>query len=164
MPLQTGTMLYFSRAVVLAIYGDHPAAVKCTMTGSACPQCFTAAPDFAAPPANGQMVLRTETNMRGAKRRFEAELANSARGDGTAKATRKKARALGVDLVNANPWYTGARAHNWLFGPHPAKDNVYQAMPQLTLHGLDEGPVAKLCAGAVNFAIECSTDNHTNVR
>ena len=49
-PLQTGKSLYFPRAVVLAIYADQPAAVKCSFTGSSCPQCYTGKSDFADPP------------------------------------------------------------------------------------------------------------------
>ena len=40
-PLQTGRQVYFPKAVVLAIFADFPATQKVTLTGSACPKCFT---------------------------------------------------------------------------------------------------------------------------
>jgi hypothetical protein len=30
---------------------------------------------------------------------------------------------------------------NWIFGPDKDKDNIYQAVPQVTLHGFEEGLV-----------------------
>jgi hypothetical protein len=39
--LQSGQQVYFPRAVVLAVYADYPATQKITLTGSACPMCFT---------------------------------------------------------------------------------------------------------------------------
>jgi hypothetical protein len=41
--LQNGDLVHFSKAIILAIYTDQPAATKCSVTGSAsCPQCYTA--------------------------------------------------------------------------------------------------------------------------
>ncbi len=39
------------------------------------------------------------------------------------------------------------------FGIDRTKDNVYQNMPQVTLHGMDEGLTLKLCVGLVESAI-----------
>ena len=39
--LQTGRQVYFPKAVILAVYADFPATQKVTLTGSACPKCFT---------------------------------------------------------------------------------------------------------------------------
>lgn len=39
--LQSGAQVYFAKAVVLAVYADYPATQKVTLTGSACPMCFT---------------------------------------------------------------------------------------------------------------------------
>ena len=39
--LQTGRQVYFPKAVVLAVFADFPATQKVTLTGSACPKCFT---------------------------------------------------------------------------------------------------------------------------
>ena len=43
---------------------------------------------------------------------------------------------------NSSPW-----------GPDPSQDNVYQNMPQVTLHGMDEGLTAKLNLGCVRAAV-----------
>jgi hypothetical protein len=40
--LQSEQQVYFLKAIVLAIYADFPATQKITLTGSACPMCFTA--------------------------------------------------------------------------------------------------------------------------
>jgi hypothetical protein len=39
--LQSGQQVYFPKAVVLAVYADYPVTQKITLTGSACPMCFT---------------------------------------------------------------------------------------------------------------------------
>ena len=39
--LQNKQQVYFPKAVVLAVYADYPATQKITLTGSACPMCFT---------------------------------------------------------------------------------------------------------------------------
>ena len=57
--LQNGIKMNMAKAIILAIYCDHPAARKCCLCGSACPQCFTSKVDFAKPPMEGNMVLRT---------------------------------------------------------------------------------------------------------
>ena len=57
--LQNGFKMTMAKAIILAIYTDHPAARKCCLCGSACPQCFTSKVDFAKPPTTGNMVLRT---------------------------------------------------------------------------------------------------------
>ena len=57
--LQNGIKMTMAKAIILAIYCDHPAARKCCLCGSACPQCFTSKVDFAKPPMEGNMVLRT---------------------------------------------------------------------------------------------------------
>ena len=38
---------------------------------------------------------------------------------------------------------------DWVFGPCRAKDNVCQSTPQVNLHGMDEGPIAKANFGAL---------------
>jgi hypothetical protein len=57
--LQNGIKMNMAKAIILAIYCDHPAARKCCHCGSACPQCFTSQVNFAKPPMDGTMVLRT---------------------------------------------------------------------------------------------------------
>lgn len=61
--LQTGKLIYFARAILLAIFADHPAAVKCSLTGSACPACYTEKTEMANEPGVHGFVLRTPENM-----------------------------------------------------------------------------------------------------
>jgi hypothetical protein len=61
--LQNGIKMNMAKALILAIYCDHPAGRKCCLCGSACPQCFTGQPDFAKPPIGGTMLLRTPSNV-----------------------------------------------------------------------------------------------------
>ena len=57
--LQNGTEMNMAKAIILAIFCDHPAARKCCLCGSACPQCFTSLREFAKPPIGGTMLMRT---------------------------------------------------------------------------------------------------------
>jgi hypothetical protein len=59
-----------AKAIILAIYCDHPAARKCCLCGSACPQCFCSQPDFAKPPSVGSMLMRTPGNVAVKKKVF----------------------------------------------------------------------------------------------
>ena len=52
-----------AKAIILAIFCDHPAARKCCLCGSACPQCFASQPDFAKALIDGRMLLRTPGNI-----------------------------------------------------------------------------------------------------
>ena len=57
--LQNGIHMNMAKAIILAIFSDHPAARKCCLCGSACPQCFTSLREFAKPPIGGTMLMRT---------------------------------------------------------------------------------------------------------
>ena len=57
--LQNGTRMLMAKAIILAIYCDHPACVKCCLVGSACPQCLTRRSDMGRPPESGIMEMRT---------------------------------------------------------------------------------------------------------
>jgi hypothetical protein len=49
------------------------------------------------------------------------------------------------------------------FGPDPEKDNVYQNVPQVMLHGMDEGLTMKLCIAVVQGTIaEAIATNNVN--
>jgi hypothetical protein len=53
-----------AKAIILAIFCDHPAARKCCLCGSACPQCFCRQSDFANPPLpDTTIVVRTPGNV-----------------------------------------------------------------------------------------------------
>jgi hypothetical protein len=64
----------------------------------------------------------------------------------------KRARKLGVNLLLSNP-FSNANDTDWVFGPHPDRDSIFQCVPQPVLHGMDEGITAKLARGAVELAI-----------
>jgi hypothetical protein len=49
--------------------------------------------------------------------------------------------------------FTQQPGGTWIFGPLPRKDNVFQCLPQVTLHGMDEGLTAKLCRGILALAL-----------
>jgi hypothetical protein len=69
----------------------------------------------------------------------------------------KLAKRNGVQLGDLSPWsnrdQAAAASTAWVFGPDPAKDNVYQCMPQVNLHGFDEGLTQKMNFGAVQTFI-----------
>jgi len=52
-----------------------------------------------------------------------------------------------MNMAFDNPWDIG-KAEDWVFGPDPIEDNIYRCLPQVTLHGMDEGLTQKL-----NFVI-----------
>ena len=130
--LQDGTFIYFAKAVLLAIYCDHPAAVKCAFVGSSCPQCYTARSTMAHPGEDGVMEMRTNENMRERKRYYEAMIASSPGKDDREEA-RKRARLLGVRLQGLSNWNSSVRddVENWIFGPDATLDNIYQNLPQV---------------------------------
>ena len=79
--------------------------------------------------------------------------------------TRKRARREGVSLRGLSAWcdLDEEELERWVFGPNPYYDNVYQNLPQVVLHGMDEGLTAKLCLGILHMAIAFSTEDATKV-
>jgi hypothetical protein len=75
----------------------------------------------------------------------------------------KRARRAGVLLdCNIRCGYVAADDdnNNWIIGPDPQKDNIYQAIPQVSLHGFDEGLVQKLNYGALEMCITYCQKTH----
>ena len=67
---------------------------------------------------------------------------------------RTNSTQLGIDLYTSNAFVTKPHAsHKWIFGPLPEKDSVWQSLPQVTLHGFDEGICQKLNFGMLEMAI-----------
>ena len=62
---------------------------------------------------------------------------------GNALQAKKEAMKLGVNMAFDNPWHID-KAEDWVFGPDPMEDNIYRCLPQVTLHGMDEGVTQKL--------------------
>lgn len=141
LPLQTGGVMYFPRACILAIYGDFPAARKCSLTGSSCPACFT--PEtrmnrLVQEPRYAQK--RTPATMQARKRVLN--VMKNVRTRGAAERAIKTGKAIGVNLCADTAWATNnedIQDNCWVFGPDPERDNIWQNLPQVTLHGMDEG-------------------------
>ena len=74
----------------------------------------------------------------------------------------KRARRAGVSLdCNLRCGYVPADDDtNWIIGPDPQKDNIYQAIPQVSLHGFDEGLVKKLNYGVLEMCIAFCVEEH----
>jgi hypothetical protein len=70
--LQSGIPMHFVKAIILAIYCDHPAARKCALWGSGCPQCFTSMQHFGRPPLPHELLIRTPGNVAAKKKVFES--------------------------------------------------------------------------------------------
>ena len=154
--LQTGEEVYFPRAVLLAIYGDHPAVCKVTLTGSACPSCYTPRTRMADPPATilnvpaGTLPLRTENGVWRRKRAVELMAETGA--VAASETARKKACRLGIPL-DIDSAFMQRPGQPWLFGPNDTLDSLFQSVPQLTLHGFDEGIATKLAWSMLEVAV-----------
>ena len=89
---------------------------------------------------------------------------------GTSRVTATKlATSLGISLTSECPWIGPPDAHGFTpFGPDSRLDNIYQSLPQVTLHGMDEGLTLKLCDGVlatiISEAIRLRGMNVTSVR
>ena len=149
--LQTGTPLYLARAVMLAIYGDFPAARKITLTGSACVQCFV--PHDKMSVDNGKEAREPRTRRAMNKRKRVLLLMSTTGTAGCKERADKRAKSAGVDLHVTNGMQGQDNDANWTFGPDPAADNVFQNMPQVSLHGMDEGLTSKLNLGCLRAVV-----------
>jgi hypothetical protein len=70
-------------------------------------------------------------------------------------AAAKLARSLGITMTNECAWIGPPDKDGFTpFGPDSRLDNIYQSLPQVSLHGMDEGLTLKLCAGVLNATIE----------
>ena len=151
--LQTGEIMYFARACILAIYADHPAARKCSLTGSACPVCFTPEKKMSLPVQEARHSLkRTHATMM-RRQTILKRMATTGLPKANEKAT-KQAKYIGVNLLKVNAWSDhDAPAEEKVFGPCLWRDNIYQCLPQVTLHGMDEGLTQKCNHGALEAVI-----------
>lgn len=151
--MQDGNLLYFSRACIYAVYADHPAAVKCTLTGSCCPVCYTRKRYMASTKTN-QLVYRNDRDMAVKKRKYLNILNDPETSRLRKKAAKKAAHSLGVALDGVNAFETAPELlDNWIFGPSLEFDNLYQSLPQVNLHGFDEGICQKLNFAMLEMAI-----------
>jgi hypothetical protein len=150
-----GKPIHFARATILALYGDNPACVKSTMTGSACPTCFCPGAQYADD--NPDMVPRTHDNMRVRRAAFRARV--EARVPGDVSRARSEARKSGVNLDTENGWITPPGIPSCM-GVDPDLDNVWANSPSLMLHAFDEGTVEKFCAAVCKWAIHDGRMQH----
>jgi hypothetical protein len=103
------------------------------------------------------MVRKRNTILRQMEREREARLPKYG------ERAVKRARRAGVLLdCNVRCGYVPADDdnNNWIIGPDPQKDNIYQAIPQVSLHGFDEGLVQKLNYGALEMGIAYCVQTH----
>lgn len=151
-----GKPIHFARATILALYGDHPACVKSTITGSACPYCFEPQSSFGNREI-GRAPPRTSAAMRAKKEDYLQRILDRRRGDVTA--ARREAIKEGVNLDVNNGWQSPPDVPN-CFGPDDNFDNVWLNSPSLNLHALDEGLIEKFDAGTVRWAIHDAAQQH----
>ena len=85
-------------------------------------------------------------------RRLRTEFLTRASIRGQATVAKDEAKNLGVNLEFDNPWHM-AKPNEWVFGPDPSEDNIYRCLPQVTLHGMDEGLTQKLNKGILLYAL-----------
>ena len=85
-------------------------------------------------------------------RRLRTEILTRASIRGQATVAKDEAKKLGVNLEFDNPWHI-AKPDEWVFGPDPSEDNIYRCLPQVTLHGMDEGLTQKLNKGILLYAL-----------
>ena len=149
--LQTGTHLYLARAVILAIYADFPAARKITLTGSGCVQCFVSEGQMSVD--NGKAAREPRTRLAMSKRKRKLLLMSTTGTTGCKERADKRAKSEGVDLLVTNGMQGGDNDTNCIFGADPAEDNVWQNMPQVSLHGMDEGLTSKLNLGCLRAVV-----------
>ena len=97
------------------------------------------------------IVPRTDARVRKRKRALQQMAANS-----TAKAdSEKRAKETGVfplDIECGMQCAVG-RPDLWIHGPDPEQDNLFANMPQVNLHGMDEGLTQKLNHGCLMTAL-----------
>jgi len=151
--LQDKRLVYFPRACIYAIYADYPAAAKCALTVKSCPVCYTKECNMAIA-QTWNLVYRNDGDMSYKKSMYKNVIENK---DTTAvrrKTARTQARTFGIDLFTSNAFATQAQErHNWIFGPDPDKDSLWQSLPQVTLHGFDEGLCQKLNFAMLEMAV-----------
>ena len=143
-----GKPIHFARVTIIALYGDHPACVKSTITGSSCPFCYVTADSFGD--VDAICRRRTEDSMRVKKMGILARISAAVPGD--VSRARKEAQKEGINLDIRNGWLSHPDVPS-CFGPDPDLDNVWSNSPSLMLHAMDEGFVEKFCAVTVKWTI-----------
>ena len=151
--MQDKKLLYFPRACIYAIYADAPAATKCALTVKACPVCYTKVRNMATD-QTCNLVYRSDRDMALKKKNYKKFMENKATSKKRRQAGRDTARELGIEMFTTNAFATKpTESHKWVFGPDPDKYCVWQSLPQITLHGFDEGLCQKLNFAMLEMAV-----------
>jgi hypothetical protein len=88
------------------------------------------------------------------KKKYKKIMENKATSKERRQAGRDTARELGIEMFTTNAFATKpTESHKWVFGPDPDKDCVWQSLPQVTLHGFDEGLCQKLNYAMLEMAV-----------
>jgi len=87
-----------------------------------------------AEPSPPSVKMRTDENMHD-RRAWLLEHKDRRNVVGASERAKKFGRKQGVQMGSLSPWsnreYRRACANDWVFGPDPVLDNVYQCMPQV---------------------------------
>ena len=76
----------------------------------------------------------------------------------TKKLAQKGARLCGINMDIECAWIGPPDNDGFTpFGPDAKKDNIFQNMPQVNLHGMDEGLTLKMCTSILNATIKEAT-------
>ena len=79
----------------------------------------------------------------------------------TKKLAVKGAKECGINMDFESAWIGPPDNDGFTpFGPDAKKDNIFQNMPQVNLHGMDEGLTLKMCTNILNAAIKEATVLH----
>ena len=74
---------------------------------------------------------------------------------------KQQAQAYGINMDVECAWVGPPDQDGFTpFGPDPRKDNIYQNMPQVNLHGMDEGLTLKMISSILSATIKEATDLH----
>jgi hypothetical protein len=100
------------------------------------------------------LVYRWDADMAMKKRNYKNIIENMETRTERRQMARTNSHKLGIDMYTSNAFVTKPQdSHKWIFGPLPEKDSVWQSLPQVTLHGFDEGICQKLNFGMLEMAV-----------
>jgi hypothetical protein len=79
----------------------------------------------------------------------------------TTKLAKEGAISFGINMEYECAWIGPPDNDGFTpFGPDEEKDNIFQNLPQVNLHGLDEGLTLKMCIGILTATIVEATALH----
>lgn len=148
-------LVHFERACLVGIFADLPAAMKLTLTGSACNTCFLPQSRMAEHSASAE--LRTWANMTAAKTEF---LARIEFGEGKTK-VEDEAKRIGVNFNVASAFAIPRSGINPI-GPNPELDNPWACCPPVFLHGMEAGTLMKTAETTLQYVIAKAAEVDTS--